>query len=196
MKTMLNANKNLILSKQISRLHLKAVDELSQFIRSLDGQPFTLKNSALHFVVPHTPQGKIIYHHHQDGSFIVHGFTSLLTLYMESFQRGVNFARSAITLALMSKEGAKAIGELPELLAEIRSVSTRATEMTAKKISMEQRKLYREMKEIVNAQAKDGEEQNLAQASRKMKKNHRWSETKRANFVRAFQKAGGMSMIF
>ncbi len=67
--------------------------------------------------------------------------------------------------------------------------------MSGKKISKERQVLYREMISLLKEQESRGEEKNPTQASRIMKKKHKWSENERANFIRAFQKAGGKQII-
>jgi hypothetical protein len=71
----------------------------------------------------------------------------------------------------------------------------RAKQMSGKKISKERALQYRELIKLMKQQEKRGEDKNISQASRQLKKKYGWTEQQRTNFVRAFLKAGGEFMV-
>jgi len=77
-----------------------------------------------------------------------------------------------------------------------RRLLKRVLQMTGKKISSERWIWYKELQNLVQEQKERGEEENIEQASRVMKKRYRWTEEFRRNFASAFRKLKNKEVEF
>lgn len=63
----------------------------------------------------------------------------------------------------------------------------RFRKITGRKMSEKNRLLFKEMQQILIEQKRRGEDKNLTQASRDMKRRHRWTERERINFYENYR---------